>query len=139
AVSGRFDHSTRRIGLEKLRIVLRPSGLFGFLLRIEMIEVAKEFVEAMIGRKVLVFVAKVVLPELSRRIAERLQRLRDGDIARLQSYGSPRRPDLAQSSAQACLPGDECRSSGRTTVLGVVVGEAETLISDTINVRRTVA
>ena len=49
-----------------------------------MVEVAEELVEAVLGRQILVAVAEMVLAELAGGIAERLQRLGDGDVAVLQ-------------------------------------------------------
>ena len=46
--------------------------------RIQVIEIAEEFVESMNGRQELVQVAKVVLAELAGGIAHRLQRRGDG-------------------------------------------------------------
>jgi len=48
-------------------VVLRV--LFG----IQVVEIAEELVEAVIGRQILVLVAEVVLAELSRGIAKRLE------------------------------------------------------------------
>ena len=49
-----------------------------------MVEVAEELVEAVDGRQEFVAVTEMVLAELSRRIAERLEGLRNGDVLGLQ-------------------------------------------------------
>ena len=51
----------------------RPIRLLGLLLRVQVVEVAEELVEAVGRRQVLVQVAEVVLAELARRVPERLQ------------------------------------------------------------------
>ena len=73
------------IDLEKCRIVLRPVGHLRLLLGIEVVEIAEELVEAVIGRQILIAVAEMVLAELAGRIAQRLKRLGDGDVALLQA------------------------------------------------------
>src|SRR3977135_2449230 len=70
--------------LLELRI-LRIVGTLRFLLSIEVIEVAEEFVEAMSSGKKLVTVAEVVLTELSGHIPEGFQKLGDGRVFRLQA------------------------------------------------------
>ena len=49
--------------------ILRVEIAFRLLLGIEMVEVAEELVEAVLGRQVLVLVAQMVLAELAGRIA----------------------------------------------------------------------
>ena len=53
--------------------VLRDVGVPGFLLGIQAVEIAEVLVEAVKGREEFVLVAEMVLAELSRDIAERLQ------------------------------------------------------------------
>ena len=127
------------IGLEERRIVLRPIRLLGLFLGIEVIQIAEELVEAVIGRQILVEVAEMVLAELSRRIAQRLERLGDGDVAVLQADRSAGRADLGQAGAQAGLAGDERRAARRAAVLRVIVGEHHAFLGDAVDVRRLVA
>jgi hypothetical protein len=68
------------IGFHELFVVLRPIGLLGLLVGVEMIEVAKELIETVVGRQILVEVAEMVLAKLSCCIAQRLERLGNGDI-----------------------------------------------------------
>ena len=69
-----------------------------------MIEVAEEFVEAVLGRQVFVAVAEMVLAELARRIAERLERLGDRDVALLQPTGAPGMPTLQSPVRRQTCP-----------------------------------
>ena len=62
--------------LPELR-VLRIVGVLRLLLGVEVVEVAEELVEAVVGRQELVLVAEVVLAELAGGVAERLQELGD--------------------------------------------------------------
>src|SRR5262249_13133250 len=72
---------------------LRIVGILGLLLRIQVVEVAEELVEAVLGRQKLVLVTQVVLAELTRRIAEWLQHLGDARVLRAQSDVRARQAD----------------------------------------------
>ena len=139
AVGGRLEHAARRVRLDECRVVLRIVGPLRLLLGIEVVEVAEEFVEAVLGRQVFVAVAEMVLAELAGGIAERLERLGDGDVAVLQADRRAGNADLAQAGAQADLAGDEGRAARRAAVLGVVVGEHHAFLGDAVDVRRLVA
>ena len=103
--------------------ILRIVRFFGFLLGVEVIQVAEELVEAVHRRQVLVAVAEVVLAELPGRIALRLERGRDGGILGLQPECRARQAHLGQSGPVGVLAGDERRAAGRAALLAVVVGE----------------
>jgi len=68
------DDAARSEALLELGI-RRIGALLRLLLGIEVIEIAEEFVEAVIGRQVFVAVSEMVLAELAGRLAERLQRI----------------------------------------------------------------
>ena len=104
AVGRRLEHAARRIGLDEIGVVLRPVGPLRLLLGVEVIEVAEELVEAVVGRQIFVAVAEVVLAELAGGVAERLERLRDGDVAVLEPDRRAGNADLAQAGAQAVWP-----------------------------------
>src|SRR5262249_51360576 len=57
----------------------------GLFFCVEMIQVAEEFVEAVHRGQITVQIAEMILPELSRGVAERLERLGDGNVAVLQA------------------------------------------------------
>ena len=88
------------VRLEETRIVLRPVGPFRLLFGIQVIQVAEELIEAVVGRQILVAVAQMVLAELSGRITQRLERLCDGDVALLQADRRSGMPDLRQARTQ---------------------------------------
>src|SRR4029450_5878435 len=84
AVRRRFKDAARRLGPDEIRIVLGIVGALRFLFGVEVVKVAEEFIEAVLGRQIFIAVAEVVLPKLTGGVAERLERLRDGDGAVLQ-------------------------------------------------------
>ena len=61
-------------------VLVRVVELLGFLLGVEVIQVAVELVEPVHGRQVLVQVAEVVLAELSGGVTERLEQFGDGRV-----------------------------------------------------------
>jgi hypothetical protein len=81
----------------------------------------------------------MVLAELPGRVAERLQRLRDRDIAILQTDRRAGDTDLAKPGTQADLPRDEGRSPRRATVLRVIIGEHHAFVGDAVDIRRLVS
>ena len=74
-----MDHPTRTVLLPELWI-LRIIVTFRLLLGIQVIQVAKELIEAMVGREMLVAITEVVLAKLARRVAERLQQFGNGRL-----------------------------------------------------------
>jgi hypothetical protein len=71
------------------------------------IEVPEELVEPVLRRQVLVAVTQVVLAELARGVAERLERLGNRDVPVLQAHGRAGNADLRETRPQRHLPGDE--------------------------------
>ena len=126
----------RKLGEILLRIVVVHLRLF---LGIEVIEVAEELVEAVIGRQHVVQVAEVVLAELPGRVALVLQRRRDRDDLLVHADRRRRNADLRQPGAQHALPGDEGRAAGGARLLAVGVGEQHALLGDAVDVGRLVA
>src|SRR5262249_31560652 len=134
------DHSTRPELAPELREVLlgRVVELFGLLFGVEVVEVAEEFVEAVVGRKELVAVAKVVLAELPGNVPLLLQRGGDRRICRLQPEVRSRHPYLGQSGPVRILSADERCATCSATLLTVVVGETHTLRRDPVDIGRAV-
>ena len=77
--------------------VLRIVGIFGLFFGVQVIEVPVELVEAVNGRQELVAIAQVVLPELSRRVAEGLEKFRDGRVLGLDALLGARHADGEQA------------------------------------------
>ena len=104
-----MEHAPRAVPLAEVRVVLRRRivGVLGLLFGIEVVEVAKELIEAVRGRQEFVLVAEVVLAELPRRVAEWFEQLGDGRILGLESDVRAGEPDLAQPGAEDVLAGDE--------------------------------
>jgi hypothetical protein len=76
AVRVRMNNASRSVPFFELRI-LRIEIALGLFLGVEMVEIAEELIEAMIGRQMLVMIAEVVLAELTDGVALRLQGVRD--------------------------------------------------------------
>ena len=73
--------------------------------RVQVIEVAEELVEAVDGRQELVAVAQVVLAELTRGVAHRLQDRRDGRRLRGQAdRGDPAWPTVVMPVRMGSWP-----------------------------------
>ena len=101
--------------------IFRIVGVFGLVLGVEVIKIAKELVEAVHGRQELVAVAEVVLAELSGGIALRLEQLGDGWVLGRQPLLCRRQSDLQEPGAQRALPSDEGRASRGAGLLAVVI------------------
>jgi hypothetical protein len=72
AIGKRMDHTARAELLLEFGI-LRVIDILWFLLRVEVIEITEEFIEPVLGRQELIFVAEVVLAKLSGGINERFE------------------------------------------------------------------
>src|SRR6516225_1098982 len=71
-----MDDSARTIFFLELR-VLGIKIAFGLLLGVEVIKVSKEFIEAVVGRQMLVVIAEMIFAELACGVALSLQSVRD--------------------------------------------------------------
>ena len=120
-------------------VLVRVVELLGFLLGVEVIQVAEELVEPVHGRQVLVQVAEVVLAELAGRVAQRLEQLGDGRILGGPADVDAGHADLAHSGAVDALPADERRAARGAALLTVGIGEPHALVGDAVDVRRAIA
>lgn len=114
--------------------ILRIVRVEGILHRIEVIEIAKEFVEAVDGGQEFVPVSQVVLTELPGGVAQFFQGGRDG--GRLGRHADLRAglANRRQSGADRQFTGDEVGSAGRATRLRIVVRKDGTLTSEFVDV-----
>jgi hypothetical protein len=90
----------------------------------------------MIGGEELVLIAQVILAELPRGIAQRLQNFRDARICCLQANVCPRQADFRQPGADGRLPGDERRTPRRAALLPIPVCEARTFLRNAVDIGR---
>ena len=136
AVRPRVDDAARAEGLAEVREVGlgRIVLVLGFLLRVEVVQVAEELVEAVHRRQELVPVAEVVLAELARGVPLRLERRGDGGVLGAQADVGAGEADLGETGSIRVLSGDERRPAGRAALLAVVVGEADTFGCDAVDV-----
>src|SRR5579863_4888180 len=81
----------------------------------------------------------MVLAELARRVALRLEQFGDGRVFLLQADRGARHADLGQPRADRVLAGYEARAAGGAALLGIIVGEGDPFDRDTIDVGRVVA
>ena len=92
--------------------ILWVVDIFRLVLGVEVVQVAEELVEAVVGGQVLVPVAEVVLAELAGHVAMVLQQPGDGRVFLLHAQGGAREPDLGQTRAEHRLPHDEGGAPG---------------------------
>ena len=133
-----FEHATRPELGPELR-VLGVVLVLRFLLGVEMVEIAEEFVEPVYGRQIFVAVAEMVLAELPGGVAERLQGFRDAHVFGVKSDGRTGQTDFGQAGPDRRLPGDEGCAPRGAALLAVPVGEQRAFLGDTVDVRRAVA
>ncbi|MNV50942.1 hypothetical protein D3C71_1429730 [compost metagenome] len=123
------------VGLGEVLVV----ALLVLLRHVQVIEVAEELVEAMIGRQVLVAVAQMALSEVPGTVPGVLQHFGQARRGRLQTQRIARLAHGDHARTDRILAGDESRASCGTGLLRVVVGEAYALVADGIDVGRGVA
>ena len=98
-----------------------------------------ELVEAVDRGQVFVAIPQVVLADLRRRVAERLEEFGDRRIGILQALFRRGQADFQQTGAERRLPGDERRASRGAGLLSVVVREQRALACESVDVRRAAA
>ncbi len=132
------EHAARaELGLE-LRI-LRVVHALRLLFRVQVVEVAEPLIEPVDRGQHVVAVAEVVLAELARHVAQRLQQFGQSRIGLREPFRRAGQADLGEAGADGRLPGDECRAAGGAALLAVPVGEQRALLGDAVDVRRLVA
>ena len=104
--------------------------------RVQMIQVAEEFVEAVNGGQKLVAVAQMVLAELAGGVALRLERGGNRAGFGRQADLGTRLADRGHAGANRQFAGDEVRATRRAAGLGVVVGEQHAFLGHLVEVRR---
>jgi hypothetical protein len=104
-----MDHAARAVVAVIVREILRREVviLLRLFLGVQVIQVAQELVEPMVGRQHVVQVAQVVLAELPRRVALIFQRRRYGQDLLAHSDGGARHADLGKARPQHALSSDE--------------------------------
>ena len=143
SVGARFDDASRAEFLLEfwgLRII----NIFRFFLRVQVVQVAQELVEAVVGRKHFVAVAQVILAELAGHVAVVLQQTRDGRILHLHALWSSRQADLRQADLRQArtdrrLSGNEGRATGGAALLAMPIGKYRAFPCNPVDTGRLVA
>ena len=112
---------------------------FRLFLGVEVVEIAVELVEAVVGRQHRVEIAEMVLAELAGRVALVLERGGDGDEFLVHADRRAGNADLREAGAIDALPGDEGRAAGRAGLFAVGIGEQHAFLGDAVDVGRLVA
>src|SRR5579863_5429901 len=138
AICPAVEHASRSEMLLERRIfwvvhVLR------LLLRVEMVEIAEEFVEAVHRGQEFILVAEMVLAELAGDIAEGLQQFRNGGVIRPDADIGTWHANLGQPGTDRVLAGDERCAPRGAALLAVVVREGCTFMAEAIDIRGSVA
>ena len=135
-----MHHPTRPEPLAEVRELLLVGivGQFGFFFGVEMIEVAEELVEAVVGRQHAVEIAEMVLAELAGRVALVLEAGGDGHDVLLHPDRGAGDADFGEAGAIDALPGDEGRASRGAGLFAVGIGEHHAFLGDAVDVGRLV-
>ena len=88
--------------------------MLGLLFGVEVVQVAEELVEAVIGGQVFVTIAQMVLAKLSGGVSKRLEELGDRGIFRLDAFPRAGKAHLGQAGTQGVLARYERGTAGRT-------------------------
>jgi hypothetical protein len=133
-----MNDAARSVPFLKLRI-LRIEIALRLFLGVEMVEVAEELIEAMIGRQMLVMIAEMVLAKLTGGVALCLQGVRNcwhpfGNAVRISWHA-----DRQEASTERLLAKDKCRSPRRAALLAIRVNKDRAFSCDAVNVWRSVA
>ena len=112
------------------------SGKLTLLHRIEVIEIAPEFLEAVRGRQRVGVVAEMVLAELAGVVAEIEQELGERRRAGPQIGRAAGQLRRDHAGAQRIHAGEEGIAPRRAALLGVIVHEDRTFVADAIDVGR---
>ena len=131
-----MHHPARPESIAEVREILFVGIVrhFGLFFGVEMIEVAEELVEAVVGRKHAVEIAEVVLAELAGRIALVLEAGGDGHDVLLHPDRGAGDSDFGEAGAVDALPGDEGRAARGAGLFAVGIGEHHAFLGDAVDV-----
>ena len=127
--------SEHRLELRVLRII----RILRLLFRIQVIEVAEPFIEPVDRGQHVVAVAEVVLAELARHVAQRLEQVGESRISRRNAFLRAGQTDLGEAGANGRLAGDEGRATGGAALLTIEVREQRAFLGEAVDVRCLVA
>ena len=99
-----------------------------------MVEVAKEFIEAVDGGQVVIAITLVVFAELSGGVAEAFENGGNGHIGFLPAFFCTREADFGHACADGNIAAEESGATGGAALLSVIVGEGETFAGDAVDV-----
>jgi len=116
--------------------VLLMSGKLNPLHRIQVVEIAPEFLKAVSRRQSLHVVAQVVLTELPGGVTEIAQEHCERWSAGTQVARTTRQLRRNHASAKRMHAGKESIAPGGATLLGIISHEDRTFVADAIDVRR---
>jgi hypothetical protein len=116
--------------------ILRVVGMRRVFHRVQVIEVAEEFIEPVDGGQELILVAKMIFAELAGGVALRFECSGNGAGFSGQSHRRTRLSDRGHAGADRQLAGDEVRATRCAACLGVVVREQHPFFGDLVEVRR---
>ncbi len=109
--------------------------MFRLFLRVQVVEIAEELVEAVGGRQHIVPVTQMVLAKLAGGIALRLEQLGYGRVFLLHTFRCAGQAHLGEAGAHGRLAGDKGRATGGAALLAVPVGEHGAFGGDAVDVR----
>ncbi|MND76385.1 hypothetical protein D3C80_680320 [compost metagenome] len=138
AVSERMDHPTWAVLFAKLWIFRVVVG-FRFLFGVHVVQVAEEFIEAVVGRQVLVAVAQVVLAELAGGVALLLHHIAQGRRPVRDAVLRAGHANGQQAGAKRMLAENEGSTPGGAGLLAVGMSEQCAFFADAVDVGGFVA
>jgi len=100
-----------------------------------MIEVSEELVEAVVSGQKLVLITQVVLPKLSARVTERLEKFRNSRVFGAQADIRAGRTHLGESCADGLLPSDESGTASGAALLRIPAVKQRAFFGNAVDVR----
>ena len=119
--------------------VLRVVGVLGLFFSVQVIEVAEELVEAVVGGQELVLVAQVVLAELAGDVPQWLEQFGDSGVLGAKACVGAGHAHFGEPGADGVLTRDESRPTRGAALLAVVVAEREPFLGHSVDVGGPVA
>ncbi len=114
--------------------ILWVVDIFRLVLGVEVVQVAEELVEAVIGGQVLIAVTQVILAELAGGIAVIFQQAGKCRVFFAHTFFRAGKPNLGQAGTKGRLAGNKRSAPGGAALLTVPVGEHGALIGDPVDI-----
>ncbi len=116
--------------------IFRIIFIFRFFFCVQVIQVAEELIKTVCRRQEFIFIAQVILPELTSSISQGFRNSAMVGSSFCNPTSAPGKPTLVNPVRKATLAGNKCRPACGAALLAIIIRKHGSFRGDTVDVRR---